>query len=210
MIPIHDLLFFALAALGLVLTPGPNMIYLISRSISQGRKAGIISLAGVVIGFLFHMLTAAFGLTALFMAIPIAYTVLKYIGAGYLLWLAWQSVKPNSGSLFETKSLPQDSSVQLFKMGFLTNVLNPKVAMFYLSFFPQFIHVENGSVLSQSLVLGCIQMMISFSINLIIICLAGSIAAWLATRPSWVRVQKWIMGSVLAGLAVRIAVDEKS
>ena len=110
MIPLQDLLIFAAAALLMVLTPGPNMIYLISRSICQGRKAGVTSLLGVVAGFFVHLFAAAAGLTAVFLAVPMAYEVLKWAGALYLLWLAWQAVKPGARSPFEAQQLPPDSS----------------------------------------------------------------------------------------------------
>ena len=108
MIPLNELLLFAGAALLMVLTPGPNMIYLISRSICQGRRAGFISLLGVIAGFLVHMLAASVGLTALFMAAPLAYEILKWMGAAYLLYLAWQAVKPGARSPFESKQLSED------------------------------------------------------------------------------------------------------
>ena len=139
MIPVHDLLIFAAASLLLVLTPGPNMIYLISRSICQGRKAGVTSLIGVVAGFFVHLFAAAAGLTAVFLAVPMAYEVLKWAGALYLLWMAWQAVKPGARSPFEAQQLPPDSSRKLMLMGFFTSALNPKIAVFYLSVFPQFI-----------------------------------------------------------------------
>jgi len=137
MIPFHELLLFALAALVLGISPGPNMIYLISRSITQGKQAGIISLLGVICGFLVHIVMVSFGLTALLFAVPIAYDLLKISGVIYLLYLAYQAIKPNGKSLFETREdLPHDKPGRLFIIGFLTNVLNPKVAVFYLSFFP--------------------------------------------------------------------------
>jgi len=113
-------LAFALIALGMVLTPGPNMIYLVSRSISQGRLAGLISLGGVALGFVVYMLCAAFGITAIVIAIPYAYDVLRFGGALYLLYLAWQAVRPNGSSPFAVKTLPKDSPRKLFLMGFLT------------------------------------------------------------------------------------------
>ncbi|MGY3031869.1 threonine/homoserine/homoserine lactone efflux protein [Bradyrhizobium sp. USDA 4354] len=133
------LLAFALVCLGLVLTPGPNMIYLISRSITQGPAAGIVSLGGVALGFVFYMLCAAFGITALLLAIPFAYDALRLAGAGYLLWLAWQAVKPGGRSPFQVRKLAIDSPRKLFAMGFVTNLLNPKIAMLYLALLPQFI-----------------------------------------------------------------------
>lgn len=150
MILLPDLLVFAAAALLMVLTPGPNMIYLISRSICQGRKAGVISLLGVVAGFFVHVLAAAAGLTAVFLAVPMAYEILKWVGALYLLWLAWQAVKPGARSPFQAQSLPADSTRKLITMGFLTSALNPKIAVFYLSVFPQFISPEHGSLFTRA------------------------------------------------------------
>ena len=209
MIPIDQLFLFALAAFVLVISPGPNMIYLISRSITQGKKAGLISLAGVISGFLFHIILVSFGLTALLFAIPLAYTLLKTIGVVYLLYLAWQAVKPGSKGIFETKKdLPADKPAKLFRMGFLTNVLNPKVAVFYLSFFPQFIKPAYGSILSQSLQLGITQVFVSFTINFIIVICAARLAVWFAKKPQWIRAQKWFMASVLTALAAKMALDK--
>ena len=193
----------------MVLTPGPNMIYLISRSISQGRRAGIVSLLGVVTGFLVHMLAAALGLTALFLAVPLAYETLKWAGALYLLWLAWQAVRPGARSPFEAKDLPIDSTSRLFSMGFLTNVLNSKVAVFYLAILPQFISAAHGSVLFQSIELGITQIAISFAVNLLIALSAARIALWFARNPTWLAIQRYFMGFVLLALAIRLALEQR-
>ena len=206
---IATLLGFALVSLGIVLTPGPNMIYLISRSITQGSVAGLISLGGVALGFVFYMLCAAFGITALLLAIPFAYDALRFAGAGYMLWLAWQAVKPGGRSPFQVKQLAIDSPRKLFAMGLVTNLLNPKIAMLYLALLPQFIDPVQGSVLTQSLALGFIQIAISVSVNALIALTAGSIALFLGTRPTWLLVQRWLMGTVLAGLALRMAFEAK-
>jgi threonine/homoserine/homoserine lactone efflux protein len=198
-----------LIALGLVLTPGPNMIYLISRSLCQGRMAGLISLGGVALGFVFYMLCAAFGITAIVLAVPFAYDALRFGGALYLLYLAWQAVRPGGRSPFQVRSLPKDSPRKLFAMGFLTNLFNPKIAMAYLSLLPQFVDPSNGSVLLQSLVLGSAQIAISVSVNAMIAMTAGTIASFLLVRPTWLVVQRWLMGTVLAGLAVRLAVEAR-
>ncbi|MGL6017855.1 MAG: LysE family translocator [Gibbsiella quercinecans] len=200
---------FGLVALGMVLTPGPNMVYLISRSICQGRTAGLISLGGVALGFVFYMLCAAFGITALVMAVPYAYDTLRIGGALYLLYLAWQAVKPGGRSPFQVRALPQDSARKLFMMGFVTNLLNPKIAVMYLSLLPQFISPEHGSVLAQSLVLGGLQIAISVSVNALIAVSAGVIAGFLAGRPLWIVLQRWLMGTVLAALAVRMLADAR-
>lgn len=204
-----NLLAFALVALGMVLTPGPNMIYLISRSICQGRVAGLVSLGGVALGFVFYMLCAAFGITALLLVVPYAYEVLCFGGAAYLLYLAWQAVKPNGRSPFQVQALPRDSNARLFAMGFVTNLLNPKIAMLYLALLPQFIDPAAGHVLGQSLVLGSVQIAVSVSVNAMIAFAAGSIAGFLASRPSWLLVQRWLMGTVLAGLAVKMALEAR-
>jgi threonine/homoserine/homoserine lactone efflux protein len=206
---ISSLLAFALVCLGMVLTPGPNMIYLISRSITQGPAAGIVSLGGVALGFLFYMLCAAFGITALLLAIPYAYDALRLAGAAYLLWLAWQAMKPGGRSPFQVRKLAVDSPQKLFAMGLVTNLLNPKIAMLYLALLPQFIDPAQGSVLVQSLVLGSIQTAISVSVNAVIALSAGAITLFLSTRPSWLLIQRYLMGTVLAGLAVRMALETR-
>ncbi|TPN54081.1 LysE family translocator [Mesorhizobium sp. B1-1-7] len=198
---------FALVCLGMVLTPGPNMIYLISRSLSQGPKAGLISLGGVAVGFLFYVVSAAFGITALLLAVPFAYDALRFAGVLYLLWLAWQAVKPGGRSPFQVRDLPKDRPRKLFAMGLMTNLLNPKVAVLYLSLLPQFISPGKGHVLSQLLVLGATQISISLSVNAIIAVTAGSIAAFLAGRPLWLVIQRWMMGTVLTALALKMATD---
>lgn len=200
---------FALIALGMVLTPGPNMVYLISRSICQGPLAGLISLGGVALGFVFYMLCAAFGITAIVMAVPYAYDALRMGGGIYLLYLAWQAIKPGGKSPFQVRELPQDSPAKLFTMGFVTNLLNPKIAVMYLSLLPQFVQPDHGSVLAQSLALGTVQIVISVSVNAAIALTAGSIAGFLSRRPAWITVQRWLMGTVLAGLAIRMATEAR-
>ena len=200
---------FALLCLGMVLTPGPNMMYLVSRSICQGRRAGLVSLGGVGLGFLVYMLAAAFGITALLFAVPLAYDGLRLAGAAYLLYLAWGALKPGGRSPFQVRDLPVDSNRRLFAMGFLTNLLNPKAAMLYLSLLPQFIDPARGNVLTQSLALGCLQIIISLSLNALIASAAGTIATFLGSRPAWMVVQRYVMGTALAGLGLRMAFESR-
>ena len=204
-----SLLAFAAIALGMALTPGPNMVYLISRSICQGPRAGLISLGGVALGFVVYMLCAAFGLTALVLAVPYAYDAIRLVGGLYLLWLAWQAVRPGGRSPFAVKVLPQDSPRKLFLMGFLTNLLNPKIAVIYLSLLPQFIDPARGSVFAQALSLGAIQIALSVMVNAAVALSAGAIALFLTRRPSFALVQRWVMGTVLAGLAVRMMTEAR-
>jgi threonine/homoserine/homoserine lactone efflux protein len=201
-----NLIGFASLAFAMVLTPGPNMIYMISRAITQGRVAGLIALAGVAVGFIVYMLCAAFGLTAIVFAVPYAYDVLRFAGVLYLSWLAFEALRPGGRSPFQVMSLPVASSRRLFLMGLLTNLLNPKIAIFYLALLPNFID-PSGNVLTQSLTLGAVQISISVTVNTLIACAAGSIAAFLTARPKWLLAQRWLMGTMLGGLALRLALE---
>ncbi|TDE52839.1 LysE family translocator [Nonomuraea mesophila] len=201
------LIGIALVSLGMVLTPGPNMVYLISRSITQGRRAGLISLAGVVLGFTVYLTATCLGLTAVFAYVPAAYTALKLAGAAYLLWLAWNAVRPGGTSAFQPRDLPVERPARLFGMGLLTCLLNPKIAILYLSLLPQFIDPSTGHVLLQSLALGSVQIVVATTVNGLIAISAGALAAFLAGRPAWLRVQRYIMGSLLGGFAVLMATD---
>ncbi len=200
---------FTLICLGMALTPGPNMLYLVSRSICQGRWAGIVSLIGTAAGFVVYLLCAALGITALLMAAPIAYDALRFGGALYLAWLAWQAIRPGGAAPFQVRDLPKDSQAKLIGMGFLTNLLNPKAAMLYLSLLPQFIHPERGGVFAQSLALGLTQIGVSITVNGAICLAAGTIAGFLAQRPGFAVVQRWLMATMLGGLAVRMATEAR-
>lgn len=207
---LSHLLAFGLLSLGMVLTPGPNMLYLVSRSICQGRAAGLVSLSGIAVGFLVYLLCAALGITALLMAVPHAYDALRIAGTLYLLYLAWQALRPGGRSPFELRELARDSPRRLFSMGLFTALLNPKIAVMYLSLLPQFIQPQgHGSVMAQSVALGLVQIATSLGVNALIVLAAGSIATFLAGRPRWQTLQRGLMGTVLGGLAVRMLVDAR-
>lgn len=191
-------------ALGLVLTPGPNMIYLVSRSVTQGRRAGLISLGGVAAGFLVYVAAATAGVTAVFRLVPELYTAIKIAGAGYLLWLAWQAVRPGGRAVFAPRDLPADPPRRLFAMGLVTNLLNPKIAILYVSLLPQFVDTGRGHVAAQVMLLGIVQITIAIAVNCLIVLSAGAVSAFLTRRPGWQRAQRYLMGSALAGLAVHI------
>ena len=204
-----NLLAFALVAFAAVMTPGPNMMYLVSRTLSQGRLAGYISYGGVVAGLLLYLLLTVFGITAVLMAVPVAYDLLRFSGAAYLLFLAWQTVKPGGKAVFEVRELKTDSPLRLFTMGFVTSSLNPKVAVLYLSLLPQFINPAEGHVLTQLFTLGLIQLVISATINCSVILIAGHLAAFLGTHPTWIKIQRYVMGGVLSLLAVKLLADHR-
>ncbi|MBD0381992.1 LysE family translocator [Paenibacillus sedimenti] len=209
MVSFSTLIAFALVSLGLVCSPGPNMIYLISRSITQGRMAGIISLLGVVLGFVIYMVATMLGLTALFIAVPFIYEVVKWAGAAYLLWLAWNAIKPGASPILEPRSLAIESPKKLFFMGLMTNLLNPKIAILYVSLLPQFQDPSRGSLLLQGMTLGLTQIAVSFTVNLLIVLAASRVASWFGKRPAWLKVQRYLMASVLTGLAARMAFDRR-
>lgn len=207
MIGMNAALGVAVVSLGMVLTPGPNMMYLVSRSITQGRRAGAISLAGVAVGFVIYLSAANLGLSLVFLAVPQLYMAVKLAGAAYLAWLAWKALKPGGISVFAHQELSPDSPRRLFTMGVLTNLLNPKVAIMYVSLIPQFIDPTAGHTLLQGFVLGGLQISISLVVNLAIVMAAGTIAVFLSRRPTWLRAQRYVMGTVLGALAVKLATD---
>ena len=205
----ENLALFAAASLLLAVTPGPNLLYLVSRTLCQGRRAGIVSLAGTSLGFFFHVLAAALGLSAVFLAVPLAYDLLRYAGAAYLLWLAWNALRQRGGDLFASRSLAEESAGRLFRVGLLTSVLNPKIALFYLALLPQFVDASRGNVFGQSLVLGLIQIAIGIASDLCFVLAAARVAAWLARRPSWSAVQRWILSGVFAAIALKLAFETR-
>ena len=208
---LDNLALFVVASVLLVLTPGPNLLYLISRTLCQGRAAGIVSLAGTTTGFIFHILAAALGLSAIFLTVPLAYDALRWVGACYLLWLAWDALRSRSadGGMFAARELPPVSRGSLYRTGMLTSILNPKVALFYIALFPQFVDPARGSVLLQSLVLGMIQIAIAAVGDLLFVLSAAAIARWLGERPVWVVAQRWVLAGVFAGIATKLVLDER-
>ncbi|MCP9957973.1 MULTISPECIES: LysE family translocator [Streptomyces] len=207
MVEVSALLGVSVVALGMVLTPGPNMVYLVSRSLTQGRRAGAVSLAGVAVGFLVYLVATNLGLSVLFVAVPQLYLAVKLAGAAYLGWLAWCALRPGGVSVFTPRDVPPDPPRKLFAMGLATSLLNPKIAIMYLSLIPQFVEVEDGHVLAQGFVLGAVQILVSVGVNLAIVMAAGTVAVFLARRPGWLRVQRYAMGGVLGALAVGLATD---
>ena len=207
MIPLDTLLIFAAASVLLALTPGPNLLYLLSRTMCQGNRAGFVSLGGTMSGSAVHMLAAAFGLSVLLLAVPLAFETIKLAGAAYLLWMAWSTIRDGGG--FEPKPMDSAPDTTLFRQALLTGVLNPKVAIFYLSLLPQFIDPARGSVLAQSLILGTVQLLVALPIDSAWIMLAGGISLWFAERPLWLRMQRWALGGAFGALAAWLALDTR-
>jgi threonine/homoserine/homoserine lactone efflux protein len=197
-LPLESLALFALAVLLLALTPGPVWIYLISRTLTQGRRAGYFSLIGVMAGVLVHLLAAALGLSALLLAVP----------AAYLLWLAWSTLR-GGGFSFTPQPLDTVPDRVLFRQSLTASVVNPKVAVFYLSLFPQFVDPSGGAVLLQSLVLGVVHISVSTLVDGALVTVAGALSVWLGERPGWLRLQRWALGSAFGALAIWLAMTPR-
>ncbi|NIE69206.1 LysE family translocator [Burkholderia sp. Ax-1719] len=202
--------FFLVAVLLLNVTPGPDTAYIVGRSVAQGRSAGLVSALGISAGCCVHALACAFGLTALLAASATAFTVIKLVGACYLVYLGVRLIfAKQSDAAAEAK--PAATSVQprplrqLFLSGFWTNVLNPKVVLFFVSFFPQFVTVTSSHKILAFLALGAVFVLMSTAWNSFIAWIAGSVTARFSGKPG---VKKWLdrtVGSAFVGLGVRLA-----
>jgi threonine/homoserine/homoserine lactone efflux protein len=209
MLSFSELFFYCLAALAIMLTPGPNMLYCVSRALCQGRMAGWISVLGVQAGNVVHISAVTLGLSAIMASMPLLFDAIRFAGAAYLLWLAWQAIRPGGRGLFEAQDLPHDSSAKLFRMGLVTNLLNPKQLVFFTSIFSQFLHPERGSVLHQGLQLAATHISLSIVVNGLIVAGAAGIAVFFQRSAGWLRVQRFVMATVLAGLALRLVLTER-
>jgi threonine/homoserine/homoserine lactone efflux protein len=205
----ETLAVFAALSLGLFLTPGPNMLYLVSRTLSQGTRAGMISLVGCQAGSAVYAILGAAGITAVLLAVPAAYETLAIGGALYLGWLAWQTLKPGGASVFEPRPVPPASDRKLFAMGMGTALLNPKVALFYVAVLPPFLDPSRGDLFVQGAILGLMQVLICAIGDAFLVWGAGGVQRFLATRPTWMVVQRWVLGLALAALAVKLALEAR-
>jgi threonine/homoserine/homoserine lactone efflux protein len=205
--PLDRWLLFCLACAVLVATPGPNVLYNVSRTLAQGRVAGFISLAGTTSGSGLHVLAAALGLSALLVAVPIAYEAVRWGGAAYLAWLAVVTWRSPAASVEGDR--PPTPRARLWREGFLVGVLNPKVAVFELALFPQFVVPGRGDVLGQSLLLGATQMAIALAGDSLYVLLAAGARRWLTSSPLFARASKRALATMFALLAVRLVWDDR-
>ncbi len=199
---------FFIASWALIITPGPDMLYVITRGISQGRRAGLHSAFGVTLGIFVHTLMAALGLAALLRTSLIVFLVIKYAGAAYLIYLGIQSFRAKGG--FETGGGQNPAAARaIFWQGFVSNVTNPKIAIFFLAFLPQFVRPEQGSFFLQMLTLGLLFALFGVSFLSVVGYFAGQIGSWFAEKPKAVNGFRWLTGGVLVGLGVRLAFIER-
>lgn len=201
---------FSGACLALTVTPGPDMLLIASRSATQGRSAGFASLAGIQAGTYCHAALAAFGLSQLFLAVPAAFNVVRFAGAGYLIYLAWKTLRASAAAFAPVASDGRSPVLKIFGQGFLTNLLNPKMALFVLALFPQFVHPQNGAVTAQIMLLATVLNFIGLIVNGAVIISASQLSKRWATRRSQSRAPQYLLASVFAGLAVRLAVSSRN
>ncbi len=198
------LLAFAAASIVLVVIPGPNIVYILTRSVGQGRRAGVVSTLGIESGILVHIAAAAVGLSSLIATSAIAFSIVKYAGAAYLIYLGIRTLMRPS-QLDPFRSSPPERLRRVYRDAVIISVLNPKVALFFLAFLPQF--VEPTAPISHLLVLGVVFFMIAFSLDLAYAFAGGAISAWLRRRPSRLRWQRYGAGSVYLGLGAYAALS---
>ena len=205
------LLLFALAAVALVAIPGPNLVYIATRTLSQGRPAGVASALGVEAGTLVHVVAAAAGVSAVIASSATAFTVVKYLGAAYLVYLGIRALLSRDGAEIAADGASPPLR-RAFAEGMMVNVLNPKVALFFLAFLPQFVDPARGSVAAQTLVLGAIIFAIALVMDLLYVVAAGALGGWLQGRSGFARRQRHVTGAVyiaLGGIAALASGPQK-
>lgn len=205
---IHNFWVFALTGLLLNLTPGNDMIYIASRSTGQGIKAGVISALGIMAGCFVHMIAAVVGLSALISQSAVAFEIIKYMGAVYLVYLGVRSLLSKKKSFLFPGAVSVLSYKKIFWQGVLTNVLNPKVALFFLAFLPQFINIHSDHTHWQILFLGTWFNIVGTIINILVAFLFGKMSGWLSRSPGFVQWQERITGMVLIGLGIKVGLDK--
>lgn len=206
---LSTLALFSLACLALTATPGPDMLLIASRSVSQGRSAGFASLAGFQAGTYCHAIAAAFGLSQLFLAVPLAYDLVRYAGAAYLLYLAVQAFRSTGRLANAAAPVTCYPVAQMFRQGLLTNLLNPKMALFVLALFPQFVRPDAGLVAGQVLILATVLNLIGLVVNGVVIVTASRLGLLLSGRSRFRRASQFFLGTVFGGLALRLAFDSR-
>ena len=194
---------FLIAAFALNLAPGPDMLYVIGRSVGQGRKAGIVSSLGVFVGCWVHILAAAFGIAALLRSSPLAFNVVRYAGAAYLIYLGIKMLAQKTD--LSSQQLKTERLGVIFRQGAITNMLNPKVAIFFLAFLPQFVDARRGSVVLQILLLGLIFNVGGTLVNLAVTYAGGTLGELLRRNQSLARLQRRFTGLIFVGLGLRLA-----
>jgi len=206
---LYTLGMFSLACLALTSAPGPDMLLVATRSATQGKMAGLATYLGIAMGSYCHALALAFGLSTLFLAVPFAYDAVRIAGALYLLYLAWQAFTSNDVISLRKDKSDSYSNWIMFRQGMISNILNPKIALFFLALFPQFLNPESGSLVLQILVLATTLNVIGFCVKGTVILISSNAKSALTASPSARRISRYITGVVFTGLAARLAFDNQ-
>lgn len=204
-----NIALFLTASLALIMTPGPDMIYVITRGVAQGRRVGLVSACGTSAGLIFHTVLAAAGLSALLRSSATAFMMVKYVGAAYLIYLGVKALLNKTSFAVEESAVPKAGLGKIFFQGMASNVLNPKIALFFLAFLPQFVHPGTSSAASQMLVLGLTFTLLSLAIFNAIAYFSGRLGEILSTKPASANILRWFTGSVLIGLGLRLALPNR-
>lgn len=205
----ETLLLFSIAACIANTCPGPSMFYVMSVSSHKGRKAGLLSAFGLAIGLLFHVVAASLGVTAVFKYSPIAFTFVKYTGAAYLIYIGIQTLRNNKSDLPSTEEQAPKTQ-KLFYQGILTEVLNPKTSLFFISFLPQFTDPLAGPISFQTFLLGMIFVVIGFSRDIAIALASSLISMFFKQSPIIEYLQRLVSGSILILIGIKLAFSEKN
>lgn len=205
--PTKFALFFAVSW-ALIIAPGPDMFYVITRAMTHGRKAGIISAVGVICGILAHTTAAALGITLVFQTSAFAFLIVKYLGAIYLIYLGIKAWQDKSAFSLQT-SASGASSGALFWQGVLSNILNPKIAVFFLAFLPQFVDQRSDQVALQMAILGLTFAFFGLCFLVVVGYFAGAVGAWLTRSPQYTNILRWLTGGILISLGIRLALTEQ-
>jgi len=196
------LLLFAGAAMVLLLIPGPAVLYIVARSVAQGRKAGLVSVLGIHAATFIHVLAAALGLSVLLLSSALAFSIVKYAGAAYLIWLGLRKIFGPAETAGADGELPRYSHARLFRDGFVVNLLNPKTALFFFAFLPQFIEVGRGHVPMQITLLGLIFALLGFCTDSAWALLAGTAGDWLKRSRGYLKFERYGSGVLFIGLGL--------
>jgi threonine/homoserine/homoserine lactone efflux protein len=195
---------FSAAALLLLVIPGPAVLYIVAQSVSRGRVAGLVSMLGIQVGGLVHVAAAAVGLSALVVQSALAFSVVKYAGAVYLVFLGIRRLLGRDRNGVD--GMPRERSLRaLFANGIIVNVFNPKTALFFFAFLPQFVDVSRGGVAFQIVVLGLVFIGLAVVSDGVYAIVAGSAAGWVSARRGFARAERYVSGSVLVGLGLATA-----
>ena len=208
MIEQQQLIYFIAASVTLTLLPGPDILFVLTQSISQGGKAGIATASGLCTGVFVHTTAAALGISALVYKSALAFEIVKYAGAAYLLYLAWQALR-ESGELISSAPVRETNAVALYKRGIFMNVLNPKVALFFLAFLPQFVNIDSGNIPVQMIFLGIIFMVQAWLIFSAISVFAGVVGEKIIQKPGIGRYIDWGKAGIFTFIGIKLALSHK-